>query len=180
MQDYLTNFSAYSGMTGRDVGQLTAEAARTGQLRLNGDMSTAAINRLTTGTTDAVRSMAQVVGAGRAFFQGSALDVLDQMNAITGMNFARSLGGAQATQTLAQMSAAARVNLLEPGQMVALADQSAAFSRSMNREPFGAFGAAASIASYYASAVQQNQPFVNEPRLRETLVRRVKIGRAHV
>jgi hypothetical protein len=173
MQDYLTNFSAYSGMTGRDVGQLTAEAARTGQLRLTGDMSTAAINRLTNDTIGATRSMAQVVGAGRAFFQGSALDVLDQMNAITGMNFARSLGPQQATQTLAQMSAAARVNLLEPGQMVALADQSAAFSRAMNREPFGAFGAAASIASHYASAVQQNQPFVNEQRLRETLVRRV-------
>ncbi len=173
MQDYLTNFSAYSGMTGRDVGQLTAEAARTGQLRLTGDMSTAAINRLTNDTIGATQRMAQVVGAGRAFFQGSALDVLDQMNAITGMNFARSLGSQQATQTLAQMSAAARVNLLEPGQMVALADQSAAFSRAMNREPFGAFGAATSIASYYASAVQQNQPFVNEPRLRETLVRRV-------
>jgi len=170
MQDYLQNSQNYLGMTGQDVGQLVAESARLGHLRLRPGQTAEA---LAPGVISRVQGMAQAVAAGRSLFGGSALDVLDQMNALTGMNVVNSLGAEDATRVLTRMSAAMRVNLLEPGQMLKLAEGSAAVSRALGQDSFGALGAAPTIARYYTGAVQANQPFVNEARMRETLIQRV-------
>ena len=90
-----------------------------------------------------------------------------------GLSMNRGLGPDRAAETMARLEATARVHMLEPGQMVGFAERSAAFSRSMGFAPGGAWGAASTAAGYYANAVMAGQPFVSEPILRETMIRRV-------
>lgn len=175
MQDFVANFDQYGGMSGAGVGRILAEGARLGMI--DSSDPRAAINF--------AQRTAQMVGTAQQFFQGSATEVMDQLNATLGVNAVATLGGpqgagpafgtgSQLNTLLSQMSATGMVTGLTDPQMRMLTTGAANVAVQRGGTPLGALANARDIALFATAANRSGvTAFVNEASLRQSIVNQV-------
>ena len=159
------NINDYYGFQGGDVGRALAELGRTGQFNsFDGtDASFAQQRQKVTGFLGSV-------SAASRFYDGSFMDVVDQMNATVGVNAFGTFGG-NTEKMYMQMDAAGRSAMLSRPQMLSLAMQSAQVSRGMGlMDSTTALSAATESAVILKGAMGHGGRFVNEQRMRSGLV----------
>jgi hypothetical protein len=175
MQDFVRNFDQYGGLSGAGVGRIMAEGARLGML--DPADPNAAINF--------AQRTAQMVGTAQQFFQGSATEVMDQLNATLGVNAVATLGGAQGyapgysgttqlNNLLTDMSAAGMVTGLTDQQMRMLTTGAANVAMARGGSPLGALANARDVALLATAANRSGvSAFVNEATLRQSIMNQV-------
>lgn len=165
MQDFTSNFDQYGGLGGAGVGRILAEGARLGMLTPNNPQA----------AIEFAKSTAQAIGTAQQFFQGSATETWDQMNALVGVNAIGTLGaGGQLNRTLTQMGAAGMVTGLTDQHMNMLATNASNLSRQISGNPLGAFANARDTALLITAANRSGiTAFVNEASLRQSITNQV-------
>ena len=189
--DYATNTEKYFGLRGRDVGRIAAELSRTGVIKHDMDVPQASpggINAMSAGGMHAsasvapssdqvirlMRESAEMVSVGGRFFQGGAMDIVDSVNAMAGVNAVATLGGAAVSNQLRTMDATGTALGFNNDQMLSLAMGSSQVSNMMGLSSAGAMSNASLTGQIFGGGMRTNGlAFVNEKRARNSITRHV-------
>jgi hypothetical protein len=162
--DFFQNMEKYGGMGGKQVGQITAELARTGAINRNTGLEDA---------TKAVQEMSKTVRSLRRFFDGDVADLMDNINGLTGTSF-QSTFGSQSSGMINGLSATGFASGFTSSQMLSLAQGSGAVAQSLGMDPFSSLSNAQNIASYLGTARSTgDMRFINESRFRGSMTNQV-------
>jgi len=178
---FLSKPQDFYGLRGADVGRLYAEMGRTGQLGAiqrnaaeeapGSELSETEIMQrdVLAATKEASRS----IQAFRQIFKGSVTDVLDQVNALMGVDVMSTFDD-QGRSLLQNMSAAGAVAGFAPQQMAALGGMSRQVSLQAGLDPWGAAAAATYSAQILGTQRQAgiSSPLVNQVAFRNDVVRK--------
>ena len=163
-RDFFRNMDQYSGLGGEEVGQLTAELARTGAFSGGDDADF-------TNATRKVKDMAKTVKQLRMFFKGGVADLIDQVNGLSGTDFQATFGPAGA-EMLARSQGIGFATGHTNQQMMALASMSGNVARSLGGDTFGAIANSQDIATALGAIrnTSGSRAFTNEQRIRAGVV----------
>jgi hypothetical protein len=169
--DFVNNRGQFGGLAGRDVGMVFDELARTGRL---GDLPVGDTRADSPELINLVRETSKTVSELGNLVKGNAIQRMGTLDAISGMNFAASFGVEGSKDMVFDAVATQSVSGFSPDQFMALAAASAQTSRHFGADSFGALSQARDL-SGLLSVHRQLPPsrFVNEQRLRETMIQRV-------
>jgi hypothetical protein len=160
-KDFLTNMSDYQGFTGKEVGQISAELARTGQL------DDSSIPK----ATESIKQMSKTIKSLQQFFKGGVGDLIDQINGLTGTDFQATFGS-KAGRMLDRSAGVGFATGHTNQQMMALAGMSSRAAQQMGGDSWGSVANSQEIASMLGSARNSgtSSAFTNERRIRAGLV----------
>lgn len=168
-EDFLSNPQRYYGLKGADVGRLYAEMGRTGQLssiRNTSENESDMEARVVEATREASRS----IQAFRQIFRGSVTDVLDQVNAMMGVDVMATFDD-QGRSLLQNMSAAGSITGFAPQQMAALGGMSRHISKQAGMDPWGSAAVATHAAQIMGvQRLGHRSPLVNQVDFRNDVV----------
>jgi hypothetical protein len=172
--DFLSKPGDYSGLKGSDVGRLFAEMGRTGQLSRIREESGDDPAQMQDRVIQETQRAAQSIQSFRQIFRGSVTDVLDQVNALMGMDVASTFED-KGRGLFQRMSSAGMATGFTSQQMTALGGMSRVVSTQAGLDSWGSVANATFTAQLlgvtrHGGAVS---PLVAQPRYRQDVLTRV-------
>jgi len=178
-EDYVNNISLYGGLSGGEVGTLTADMARRGALRdEQGDLFTPAgaggdqTARLSA-ASKRVQAMSRAMAPLKEFFNESMPQLLERLDSTFGVNAAATFSPEQIQSKVLQMKHTARMTGTSMEQLMGMAQGAQTYYRSLGMDtPMGG-GTAAMVAAGMLGAGGVDRSRLNLPDFERLTFRNV-------